>query len=163
MLASLAEQLPHIAAEFGWALVIGVCVGIIYILYLRFVRREVLLFSLAVMFVTSFVCARLHAETLLAFLIVCGGVLTLRATRPDVERPFRVPAVWIVAPLGIASSMIVRISDATAEHVAWTWSSPSAALGTFTPRSAAITAHVPSTSAASASRSRRSVPALQER
>jgi Kef-type K+ transport system membrane component KefB len=68
-LASLAEQLPHIAAEFGWALVIGVCVGIIYILYLRFVRREVLLFSLAVMFVTSFVCARLHAETLLAFLI----------------------------------------------------------------------------------------------
>ncbi len=68
-LPSLAEQLPHIAAEFGWALVIGVGVGIIYILYLRFVRREVLLFSLAVMFVTSFVCARLHAETLLAFLV----------------------------------------------------------------------------------------------
>jgi Kef-type K+ transport system membrane component KefB len=67
--ASMAEQLPHIAAEFGWALAIGVVVGIVYILYLRFVRREVLLFSLAVVFVTSFVCARLHAETLLAFLV----------------------------------------------------------------------------------------------
>lgn len=66
---SLAEQLPHIAAEFGWALAIGAVVGLIYILYLRFVRREILLFSLAVVFVTSFVCARLHAETLLAFLI----------------------------------------------------------------------------------------------
>lgn len=68
-LASLAEQLPHIAAEFGWALAIGVVVGVIYILYLRFVRREVLLFSLAVVFVTTWVCNRLHAETLLAFLV----------------------------------------------------------------------------------------------
>jgi Kef-type K+ transport system membrane component KefB len=68
-LPSLVEQLPHIAAEFGWALAIGVVVGLVYILYLRFVRREVLLFSLAVVFVTAFVCARLHAETLLAFLM----------------------------------------------------------------------------------------------
>jgi Kef-type K+ transport system membrane component KefB len=67
--ASLAEQLPHIASEFGWAIAIGVVVGAIYILYLRFVRREVLLFSLAIVFVTAFVSARLHAETLLAFLI----------------------------------------------------------------------------------------------
>lgn len=67
--ASMAEQLPHIAAEFGWALAIGAVVGVVYILYLRFVRREVLLFSLAVVFVTSFICARLHAETLLAFLV----------------------------------------------------------------------------------------------
>jgi Kef-type K+ transport system membrane component KefB len=67
--ARVAEELPHIAAEFGWALAIGVVVGAIYILYLRFVRREVLLFSLVVVFVTSFICARLHAETLLAFLV----------------------------------------------------------------------------------------------
>ena len=43
--------------------------------------------------------------TLLAFLIVCAGVLTLRRTRPDLERPFRVPAVWLVAPLGIVYSL----------------------------------------------------------
>jgi APA family basic amino acid/polyamine antiporter len=39
--------------------------------------------------------------TLLSFTIVCAGVLTLRRTRPDLERPFRVKGVWVVAPLGI--------------------------------------------------------------
>jgi APA family basic amino acid/polyamine antiporter len=32
--------------------------------------------------------------TLLAFTVVCIGVLVLRYTRPDVDRPFRVPAPW---------------------------------------------------------------------
>jgi APA family basic amino acid/polyamine antiporter len=39
--------------------------------------------------------------TLLSFTIVCSGVLVLRRSRPDLERPFRVKGVWIVAPLGI--------------------------------------------------------------
>jgi APA family basic amino acid/polyamine antiporter len=40
--------------------------------------------------------------TLIAFVVVCIGVLVLRKTRPDLKRPFRVQAIWIVAPLGIA-------------------------------------------------------------
>lgn len=40
--------------------------------------------------------------TLIAFIVVCVGVLVLRRTRPDLPRPFRVQAVWIVAPMGIA-------------------------------------------------------------
>jgi APA family basic amino acid/polyamine antiporter len=39
--------------------------------------------------------------TLLAFVIVCVGILVLRVTAPDVKRPFRTPFVWVVAPLGI--------------------------------------------------------------
>ena len=39
--------------------------------------------------------------TLLAFLIVCVGVLVLRKINPEIHRPFRTPAVWLVAPLGI--------------------------------------------------------------
>jgi APA family basic amino acid/polyamine antiporter len=39
--------------------------------------------------------------TLLAFVIVCAGVLMLRKLHPEMPRPFRVPAVWLVAPLGI--------------------------------------------------------------
>ncbi len=39
--------------------------------------------------------------TLLAFLIVCAGVLVLRKLHPEMHRPFRTPAVWLVAPLGI--------------------------------------------------------------
>src|SRR5262249_14259268 len=33
--------------------------------------------------------------TLMAFAIVCAAVLTLRVKRPEVERPFRCPALWL--------------------------------------------------------------------
>ena len=38
--------------------------------------------------------------TLFAFLLVNIGVMVLRRTKPDLERGFRVPAVWICAPIG---------------------------------------------------------------
>ncbi len=43
--------------------------------------------------------------TLFAFLIVCGGVLVLRYTRPDLPRPFRTPFVPVVPVLGILSCL----------------------------------------------------------
>ena len=39
--------------------------------------------------------------TLLAFAIVCGGVFVLRFTDPQIRRPFKTPAFWLVCPLGI--------------------------------------------------------------
>jgi APA family basic amino acid/polyamine antiporter len=39
--------------------------------------------------------------TLLAFAIVCAGVFVLRFTDPEIPRPFRTPAFWLVAPLGV--------------------------------------------------------------
>ena len=39
--------------------------------------------------------------TLLAFVIVCGGILVLRHTQPDLHRPFRTPMVPLVPILGI--------------------------------------------------------------
>jgi APA family basic amino acid/polyamine antiporter len=39
--------------------------------------------------------------TLLAFVLVCLGVLILRKKRPDLERPFRVPFVPLVPILGM--------------------------------------------------------------
>lgn len=39
--------------------------------------------------------------TLVAFIVVCIGVMLLRVRAPDVHRPFRTPLVWITAPLGI--------------------------------------------------------------
>jgi len=41
--------------------------------------------------------------TLFAFAVVCAGVLILRRQRPEAQRRFRMPLVWITAPLGIAS------------------------------------------------------------
>ena len=38
--------------------------------------------------------------TLLAFVIVCAGVFVLRLRHPEIQRPFRTPAFWVVCPLG---------------------------------------------------------------
>ena len=37
--------------------------------------------------------------TLFAFAVVCLGVLVLRVMQPDLKRPFKAPAVPIIAPL----------------------------------------------------------------
>jgi APA family basic amino acid/polyamine antiporter len=42
--------------------------------------------------------------TLLAFVIVCCGVLVLRIREPNLHRPFKTPLVWFVAPMGALSS-----------------------------------------------------------
>jgi APA family basic amino acid/polyamine antiporter len=39
--------------------------------------------------------------TLIAFIVVCIGVLVLRYTRPEVHRPFRVKGIWPVSLLGV--------------------------------------------------------------
>lgn len=43
--------------------------------------------------------------TLMAFVIVCGGVLVLRYSRPDLPRPFRTPGVPFTPILGIISCL----------------------------------------------------------
>jgi APA family basic amino acid/polyamine antiporter len=43
--------------------------------------------------------------TLLIFAGVCASVMMLRKVRPDLPRPFRVPAVSLIAPAGIAVSL----------------------------------------------------------
>jgi basic amino acid/polyamine antiporter, APA family len=45
--------------------------------------------------------------TLFAFVLVCIGVLVLRYTDRDRHRPFRVPWVWLVAPLGAGLCLFV--------------------------------------------------------
>lgn len=40
---------------------------------------------------------------LFAFVVVSFGVLVLRIKRPELERPFKCPAVWIIAPMAILS------------------------------------------------------------
>jgi APA family basic amino acid/polyamine antiporter len=47
--------------------------------------------------------------TLLAFMFVCASVMMLRITRPDAERPFRCPALFVVAPLGILINLAMML------------------------------------------------------
>lgn len=48
--------------------------------------------------------------TLLAFAIVCVGILILRKTRPELERPFKTPLVPLVPILGAAVCVIQMVS-----------------------------------------------------
>ncbi len=53
--------------------------------------------------------------TLIAFIVVCLGVLVLRYTRPDLPRPFRVRWVWFTAIMGVlfCSGMAASLPGAT--------------------------------------------------
>jgi APA family basic amino acid/polyamine antiporter len=48
--------------------------------------------------------------TLFAFTVVSIGTLVLRLTEPELARPFRAPAIWIVAPAGAATSLFLMVS-----------------------------------------------------
>ncbi len=47
--------------------------------------------------------------TLFAFAVVSAGVLALRYSAPTLARPFRAPAIWIVAPLGTLTSVFLML------------------------------------------------------
>jgi APA family basic amino acid/polyamine antiporter len=49
----------------------------------------------------GFLAELVSIGTLFAFVIVCTSVLVLRWTSPEIPRPFRVPAVSFMAPMGI--------------------------------------------------------------
>ena len=60
--------------------------------------------------------------TLFAFAIVCTGVLALRIMQPDLERPFKTPAVYFVAPAGVASAVFLMFglpADTWVRLAAW--------------------------------------------
>ncbi len=60
--------------------------------------------------------------TLLAFVIVCVGILVLRAKRPDIHRPFRcpwVPVVPILGALAAAAQMLSLPADTWYRLIIW--------------------------------------------
>ncbi|HVY56297.1 MAG TPA: amino acid permease [Xanthobacteraceae bacterium] len=60
--------------------------------------------------------------TLFAFAIVCLGVLALRIAQPELRRPFRTPAVYLVAPAGAAFTVFLMLglpADTWLRFVVW--------------------------------------------
>lgn len=60
--------------------------------------------------------------TLLAFAIVCVGIIILRVKRPEIERPFRTPFVPLVPILGAGICILVMLSlpwETWARLIAW--------------------------------------------
>jgi basic amino acid/polyamine antiporter, APA family len=54
--------------------------------------------------------------TLIAFMVVCIGVLVLRYTRPELPRPFRVKGIWAVSILGV---IFCGVMAATLDKATW--------------------------------------------
>jgi APA family basic amino acid/polyamine antiporter len=57
-----------------------------------------------------FLAELVNIGTLLAFVIVCGAVLIMRRTHPEVHRPFRAPLGSAVPILGIACCLLLMFS-----------------------------------------------------
>ena len=43
-------------------------------------------------------------------MLAMSSIFVLRRKRPDLPRPFRVPAIWLVAPAGIVTSVFLMLS-----------------------------------------------------
>lgn len=77
-------------------------------------HRSTILTGGLMMLAAGFMPIRLLEEmvsigTLMAFALVCGSVLMLRIRRPELHRPFRCPAVWIVAPAGVLVNVLMML------------------------------------------------------
>lgn len=73
-----------------------------------------LLFMVFVSLFAAFVPARVVGEmtsigTLLAFVLVCVGVMVMRKTQPDLPRAFKTPLVPLVPILGIVSCVFMMV------------------------------------------------------
>jgi len=65
--------------------------------------------------------------TLMAFTVVCAGVLYLRKRRPDMERSFKVPFVPLFPILGIVFSLFLAIFGLSS--TTWIWFATALAIG----------------------------------
>jgi basic amino acid/polyamine antiporter, APA family len=64
---------------------------------------------LAALLPIGFVAELVSIGTLFAFAVVCLGVIVLRITQPNLHRPFRAPAIWLVAPAGVGTSFLLML------------------------------------------------------
>lgn len=77
-----AISLPAVVWELGGAVVVGIALGAAVALYLRFVKRELVLFAVLVTFFGSEIARLAHVETLLT-LLTAGFVMENISRDPD--------------------------------------------------------------------------------
>ena len=72
---------------------------------------------LAALFPLDILADLVSIGTLLAFVVVCIGIMMLRVSNPNTPRPFRTPFVWVVAPAGVITCTVLMLSLSTATWV----------------------------------------------
>ncbi len=89
--------------------------------------KSTILVGLVVSLVASFTPIGVLSDmtsfgTLFAFAMVCLAVLILRQREPNRDRPFKTPALMIVAPLGIITNVaLMSLLDSKAQQFALIW------------------------------------------
>src|SRR5262245_39722444 len=73
--------------------------------------------ALAALFPLDVLADLVSIGTLLAFVVVCIGIMMLRLSNPDTPRPFRTPFIWAVAPAGVVSCTVLMASLSTATWI----------------------------------------------
>ena len=69
---------------------------------------------LAALFPLDILADLVSIGTLLAFVVVCIGIMMLRLSNPNAPRPFRTPFVWVVAPAGVITCTMLMLSLSSA-------------------------------------------------
>ncbi len=89
--------------------------------------KSTILVGLVVSLVASFTPIGVLSDmtsfgTLFAFAMVCLAVLILRQREPNRDRPFKTPALMLVAPLGIITNVaLMSLLDSKAQQFALVW------------------------------------------
>jgi basic amino acid/polyamine antiporter, APA family len=61
--------------------------------------------------------------TLLAFAMISGAVLLLRFQQPNIDRPYKAPLIWFVAPMGVLFNVFLMTRTRTeTQHAFLIWS-----------------------------------------
>ncbi len=88
-----AGVLGDVAAELGGSMAAGAVVGLIFILYVRFIRAEMLLFVAAMILVVAELCRAFHLELLLVFIASGFVVRNFSKFEHELMRPLRLVAL----------------------------------------------------------------------
>lgn len=136
--------LLDVGVELGGSMLAGVLVGLIFILYVRFIRAEMLLFVAAMILVVAELCRAFHLELLLVFIASGFVVRNFSKFEHEMMQPLRLVALpvfvlffanagasvdllttWTILPLALAVFVARALTYILASRLGGAWAGES--------------------------------------